>query len=85
MKRLEAFNAINRERDRQDQLHPRWNGDTHGLVVLAEEFGEVAKALYEYQSTLNHGARDVRMRLSQELEDELIQVAAVCVRWLENR
>lgn len=70
MSRDEIFHKIEMERDRQDTLHPEWHGDTHGLVVLAEEFGEIAKALYENDK--------------QELKDEIIQVAAVCVRWLEN-
>lgn len=70
MKRDEIHNLIDLERTRQDRIHPEWHGDNHGLVVLAEEFGEVAKALYEGDT--------------QNLKEELVQVCAVCVRWLEN-
>ncbi|GMA52042.1 hypothetical protein GCM10025857_33990 [Alicyclobacillus contaminans] len=81
------------ERKRQDRLHPRWHGDAHGLAVLAEEFGEVAKAHYEL-TEIQH--EETRQTLTQEewhrlytvrsadLREELVQVAAVCVRWLEN-
>ncbi|MCY0870811.1 MAG: hypothetical protein OWT27_09540 [Firmicutes bacterium] len=93
MERQEIFKLIEEERERQNLLHPEWHGNDHGLVVLAEEFGEVAKALYELKRTASAEYRnsidpveweidmDVRAR---ELEDELVQVAAVCVRWLEN-
>ncbi|MCL6600641.1 hypothetical protein [Alicyclobacillus macrosporangiidus] len=77
MTRQEAFQKIHEERKRQDHLHPEWHGHQHGLVVLAEEFGEVAKALYEYH-------QDPTADRYEELKEELVQVAAVCVRWLEH-
>ena len=43
------------------------------LAVLGEEFGEVARALLEPDT---HGPR--------ELYDELCQVAAVAVAWMES-
>lgn len=66
------INDIVKERNRQDVL---WGADrdlSHGqwLVILVEEVGEVAKAMQEGDW------KDIRT--------ELIQVAAVCVAWLEN-
>jgi NTP pyrophosphatase (non-canonical NTP hydrolase) len=82
--RNDIFRAIELERERQEQLHPIRlpnKGDEEEiktmkhylflnemLVVLMEEVGEVAKAL--------QGDGD--------LEEELIQVASVCVRFLEH-
>jgi NTP pyrophosphatase (non-canonical NTP hydrolase) len=65
-----AINAIRAERHRQIE---KWG---HGpmpagreLAILVEEVGEVATAIQD---------GDI-----QNLRDELVQVAAVCVRWLE--
>lgn len=82
--RQEIFSEIEKERDRQDKLHPlpnkrkTDNADINAvttlivsnefLAVLVEEIGEVASAL--------QGEGD--------LKEELIQVASVSVRWLEN-
>lgn len=92
MKRVDIFEAINNERARQDAKFPgQWAGfgkafgivERHGSIgnariaalecaaILGEEAGEVAKAVLE---------RDDR-----GLEVELVQVAAVCVAWLEAR
>lgn len=68
---------IDAERERQDQKFPQ-QLDASGawaispmakLAVLAEEFGEAARAVCD--GTANN------------LRDELVQIAAVCVRWLE--
>ena len=74
MTRMQVFKLIVAERKRQDE---KWNrapgewlafsADKH--LVLAEEAGEVAKAILEYDAV--------------NLREELIQVAAVCVAWLE--
>lgn len=71
-RRRYIFNAVEAERERQDK---KWGGyerdvrsHTYG-VVLGEEFGEVCQATLE-QDTLG-------------LRDELIQVAAVAVAWVE--
>ena len=69
------FNAIARERERQDA---KWGGvpgidrrDDHTYAaVLGEEFGEVCKAWLE---------RDV-----PGLRKELIQTAAVALAWVEE-
>jgi NTP pyrophosphatase (non-canonical NTP hydrolase) len=69
MKRPDIVVAILQERKRQDQLHPEFQ-DSKRLAVLVEEVGEIAEAIQN---------RDMK-----NLEEELIQVAAVCVRWLEQ-
>ena len=82
--RVDIFEAIIKERARQDKLHPMPrqkkcdNKDicvtanmlmlNEFLAVLVEEIGEVASAL--------QGDGD--------LKEELVQVASVCVRWLES-
>jgi hypothetical protein len=84
MERIEIFRAIEQERERQEKFHPlpkfkkSNNPDitaienlilhTEFLAVLVEEVGEVARAL--------QGEGD--------LKEELIQVASVCVRILEQ-
>lgn len=45
-----------------------WNKKTNRLAILVEEVGEIAAAL--------QGEGDV--------QEELVQLAAVCVRWLES-
>lgn len=51
--------------------------DLERLAVLAEEFGEVARAVLENNGLANdkHG---------KNLRKELVQVAAVCVSWVEG-
>lgn len=84
IKRDEIFSLIEQERRRQDEIHPKpivkstespeikavahYLWLTEMLSVLIEEVGEVGKAL---QGEGN-------------LAEELTQVSAVCVRWLEN-
>lgn len=68
------YTDIVAERNRQNNLFPRdvpfWRDNNHiKLAVLAEEFGEVARAVLEEDY--------------ENLRDELIQTAAVCVKWLE--
>jgi hypothetical protein len=82
--REEVFEAIQKERIRQEEIHPlpkrkihenedlnavtSWIYYNEFLVVLTEEFLEVVHALQGEGS----------------LKEELIHVAAVCSRWLEN-
>lgn len=82
MKRADIHDAIDDERDRQHTLwaedHNWGNGDcssthvaiTTKVTVLAEEFGEVARAVLEDDHT--------------GLRTELIQLAAVAVAILEG-
>jgi NTP pyrophosphatase (non-canonical NTP hydrolase) len=75
----EIFDAIFEERRRQEFLKSQgkfpWTcadaaPASMKLAVLAEEFGEVAKEVCDQRWDL--------------LRDELVQVAAVCVAWLES-
>jgi hypothetical protein len=84
IERSEIFEAIEKERNRQEEIHPlpkrknhedadmnavtTWIYYNEFLVVLTEEFLEVVRALQGEGS----------------LKEELIQVASVCSRWLEN-
>lgn len=82
MKRADVFGLIESERACQlvkwGGVHAWGAGDCSGegispelkMVVLAEEVGEVARAVFE--------------RDGQNLRDELVQVAAVAVAWLES-
>jgi NTP pyrophosphatase (non-canonical NTP hydrolase) len=71
-KRMQIFERISIERERQNDLH---DFPHHiRLSVLMEEVGEIAKELQEkdeYKNVIN-------------LYIELIQTAAVCVRWIEE-
>lgn len=75
MNHEEIIRSILLERDRQDELHP---GDTPAddidpfrkLAYLVEEVGEASEALQE--------------RDDDGLAEELVQVAAVAVAWLER-
>lgn len=84
IERQDIIDAIELERERQEQLHPMPNkrksedADVNAvtamifhnemMAVLTEEFLEVVRAL---QGDGN-------------LKEELVQTASVCVRWLEN-
>jgi NTP pyrophosphatase (non-canonical NTP hydrolase) len=82
---LLIFRAILQERRRQDDLKrerkfefscaDRETSDFFALAILLEEVGEVARATLGRHGKVCDG---------QELESELIQVAAVTVAWLEK-
>lgn len=57
------------ERMRQDRLHPEFPEHIR-MAVLSEEVGEVGKALQEGNKA--------------NLIEELYQVAAVAVRWIQH-
>ena len=67
---MEVLEEVMEERKRQDEL---WGEQNHEdriwLAILVEEVGEVAN--------------DINER-SKELREELIQVAAVAVSWVES-
>jgi NTP pyrophosphatase (non-canonical NTP hydrolase) len=73
---------INKELDRQDEL---WGQQDHSLsnwiTILGEEFGEVCQEISEIRmaETLEEIA-NAKLRL----DDELIQVIAVCFRIIEK-
>lgn len=81
----EALWAVTAERARQEEL---WPGQTcaepsmpHAskLAILLEEVGEVAHELTE---ALNGG--NIEWPVLDALRDELVQVAAVAVAWIES-
>ena len=67
---MEVLEEVMEERNRQDEL---WGEQNHDdgiwLAILVEEVGEVAN--------------DINER-SKKLREELIQVAAVAVSWVES-
>lgn len=67
------------EREKQDA---KWGEQNHDdfrwLSILGEEFGEVAHAVCE-QLQDEYGDDELR----ENLEIELVQVASVCVAWIE--
>lgn len=67
---MEVLEEVMEERKRQDEL---WGEQNHDdgiwLAILVEEVGEVAN--------------DINER-SKKLREELIQVAAVAVSWVES-
>ena len=66
------------ERKRQDELYGKqvWN-DGEFLQVLIEEVGEIAQAMQAGKSWSKLSDRDNKY-------DELIQAAAVCVKYAEQ-
>ncbi len=70
------------ERLRQEGKFPATCATPNGLLeadklaVLSEEFGEVARHIVEARI-------DASRRKPKELRKELIEVAAVCVAWVE--
>lgn len=71
MKQSDFMSQMEAERSMQDILHPK--DDWPGVVwatVLGEEYGEVCKAILEHDRN--------------NLEEELIHLASVCMRIYEN-
>jgi NTP pyrophosphatase (non-canonical NTP hydrolase) len=74
---------IKHERKRQDD---KWGPQNHAPMVwngiLAEEFGEVAKAVNEVHFSEQPG--ELRNSWLKNYREELIQTAAVCVAAVES-
>lgn len=73
-RRERIYEAVDEERERQDRKFHERSGfwpvsDERRLAVLMEEVGEVANTILE-----GHSA---------DMATELVQVAAVCFKWLE--
>lgn len=84
LRRHTPVSLITMERIKQDV---QWGIQDHDnfkwLAILAEEFGEVGKNVCEQlQSDIGAG-KFTPMALRENLEIELIQVAAVCISWIE--
>jgi hypothetical protein len=78
MRRQVVFNRVSLERGRQDYEYGEYGGlgnmrPGERLSILAEEVGEVAKEVNELSEP---GAQ-------QRLREELVQVAAVAVAWIQ--
>lgn len=75
MTRDEIIAELFLERERQDS---KWGVQDHKhtmwSTILGEEVGEVCDAVLE---------REFGGETDREIENELIQVAAVCIAWLE--
>lgn len=81
MRRSQVYKLINDERFRQDEKFgtEECKKLTQGewLAILVEEVGEVAKELCDHRLGLPEATE-------KELKKELIQCAAVVVKWMEN-
>ncbi len=71
------LDEVAKEREKQDAMWGRrFVGRSHSewFAILGEEFGEVARAVTELNATHKRKA---------EMRAELMQVAAVCLSWIE--
>ena len=76
MKTNDAIIKIKEELTRAETKHPNWPKDVlHQIAIINEESGEATKAalhlVYE-RGTI------------EELKEELVQTAAMCIRMLKN-
>lgn len=74
--RLQKYNVIDSEFKRAEKKHPNFPDDIfQQLAIMQEEAGEVTKAVlqYEYEGGT-----------IEQVEEELIQTAAMCLRMLNN-
>jgi NTP pyrophosphatase (non-canonical NTP hydrolase) len=70
--------SIERELDRAEALHPEYPESMYKrFAIMAEESGEVAKAILDWESYKSPGTWN-------HIREELIQTAAMCVRMLKN-
>ena len=64
------------ELSRAEQIHPKWPTDPiHAAAILAEEAGEVVKAVNDVAMDHKRGS---------DYKTEAIQCAAMCIRFLKN-
>lgn len=86
-----VLRAVTEERQRQDK---KWGQQNHRhpvwMLILAEEVGEVAKEALEREvedqaaRLMNSTVAEVgEVYVKDHLRDELIQVAAVAIAWVE--
>lgn len=71
MEQKDILEKISLERDRQDKLYGKLRKFTAPCwyTILGEECGEIGRGV---------------MRNEENLKEELIQTAAICVAWLET-
>jgi NTP pyrophosphatase (non-canonical NTP hydrolase) len=84
--RDEVFELISAERERQDEKwgsqdnrHERW------LTILTEEVGEAAEAILDLGDPHTFVSLAGYFEALQHLQDEVVQIAAVAVSWLEQQ
>lgn len=76
LERLQKYNEVDTELKRAKKKHPNYPKDMfRQLAILTEESGEVSKAVLHYH--YENGSID-------DVKQELIQTAAMCMRMLEN-
>lgn len=75
------YKRVLAERERQDKLFPEWHVSI-ASDVLMEEVGEVSSAKQDLFHAVRLGVADGGVQLAA-LREELIQVAAVAIRWWE--
>ena len=82
LREFTPLKCIAMERIKQDI---KWGEQNHNperwLAILAEEFGEAGKAICELIPTSKRTYN--KQVCLDNLEYELIQIAAVCVAWVE--
>jgi len=89
-----VLSAITDERVRQEQLRMydkfAWTcldkniSNSEKLAVLAEEFGKVSREVVEQLiARSKYSDKEVSNVFDEKIQKELVQVAAVCVAWLE--
>jgi hypothetical protein len=94
MTQASVVDEVVRERERQEVLRRSgkflWTcadpdvSSVKKLAVLAEEFGETARAATEEMIALDKGRPGEAAGARLLLREELVQVAAVCLAWLES-
>lgn len=73
--RLQKYSAIDIELKRAEKIHPNYPYDIfRQLAIIQEEAGEVTKAVLHF--VYEKGS-------IEDIKEELIQTAAMCIRMLE--
>lgn len=76
LERLQKYNPIDLELKRAEKKHPKFPTDIfQQLSILQEEAGEVTMAVNHYH--WDNGT-------IEDVKEELIQTAAMCMRMLQN-
>jgi hypothetical protein len=71
-----AYREIVEELERAEKLHPNWPKDiVYQIATMCEEAGEALKATLDYK--YGKGPSD-------DIIKEVIQTAAMCLRFLKN-
>ena len=90
-------NMILTEYRRAKDLHPLWSDDIiHAVAIMCEESGEAIDAFIKMEDSIkrmmSHSTKTIRAALNlqyesgniEDLEKELIETAAMCLRCLVN-